>query len=207
MEIVSGLKEGDSVVSGSFSVITRTLKDGAKVRLQPANATMEPRIVEANRCKVQGVVIGVLFAALPRELAPMEDRGRIWVRATGSEGVSYEYMQAFMDDVTSATAQLVPESDVMMTQVPGVGGGPGVQGAVNSGFIRVFLNDKSDQDYAPTKDAARALFGEQGNDDGDQRHGRISGGGEQGVQVRPVEMRTRVGLASGGDVRVSRHLA
>ncbi len=33
MEIVSGLKEGESVVSGSFSVITRTLKDGMKVRV------------------------------------------------------------------------------------------------------------------------------------------------------------------------------
>ena len=28
--------------------------------LQPANAAMEPRIVDADRCKVQGVVIGVL---------------------------------------------------------------------------------------------------------------------------------------------------
>jgi HlyD family secretion protein len=33
MEIKSGVKEGDEVVSGPFSAITRTLKDGAKVRL------------------------------------------------------------------------------------------------------------------------------------------------------------------------------
>lgn len=33
MEIKSGLKEGDEVVSGPFSAITRTLKDGAKVRV------------------------------------------------------------------------------------------------------------------------------------------------------------------------------
>lgn len=33
MEIKSGLKEGDEVVSGPFSVITRTLKDGSKVRV------------------------------------------------------------------------------------------------------------------------------------------------------------------------------
>ena len=33
---------------------------GGKIRLQPANRTMEPRIVDADRCKVQGVVIGVL---------------------------------------------------------------------------------------------------------------------------------------------------
>ncbi len=35
MEIKSGLKVGDEVVSGPFSVITRSLKDDAKVRLEP----------------------------------------------------------------------------------------------------------------------------------------------------------------------------
>lgn len=33
LEIKSGLKEGDEVVSGPFSIITRTLKDGTKVRI------------------------------------------------------------------------------------------------------------------------------------------------------------------------------
>lgn len=33
MEIKSGLKAGDEVVSGSFSVVTRTLKDGATIRV------------------------------------------------------------------------------------------------------------------------------------------------------------------------------
>jgi len=34
MEIKSGVKEGDEVVSGPFSAITRTLKDGTKVRVE-----------------------------------------------------------------------------------------------------------------------------------------------------------------------------
>jgi repressor LexA len=33
---------------------------GNRIRLQPANAAMEPRIVDANQLRVQGVVIGVL---------------------------------------------------------------------------------------------------------------------------------------------------
>lgn len=90
-------------------------------------------------------LIFVCFQALPRELSPMEDRGRVWVRATGLEGVSYEYMQNFMDDVAKATGELVPEAKVMMTQVPGAGGAPGVQGAVNNGFVRVFLKDKAER--------------------------------------------------------------
>jgi HlyD family secretion protein len=31
MEIKSGIKEGDEVISGSYSAISRKLKDGAKV--------------------------------------------------------------------------------------------------------------------------------------------------------------------------------
>jgi hydrophobe/amphiphile efflux-1 (HAE1) family protein len=90
-------------------------------------------------------IIGTLLHALPKELSPMEDRGRLWVRATAAEGVSYEYMQHFMDDLSRETLARVPEARVTMTQVPGTGGGPGIQGAVNSGFVRLFLSDKSER--------------------------------------------------------------
>lgn len=43
IEIKSGLKEGDEVVSGSFGVITRTLKDGMKVSLEKPKKKAEPK--------------------------------------------------------------------------------------------------------------------------------------------------------------------
>ncbi|MES2695972.1 MAG: efflux RND transporter periplasmic adaptor subunit [Verrucomicrobiota bacterium] len=43
IEIKSGLKAGDEVVSGSFSVITRTLKDGSKVQLEKGKKKEEPK--------------------------------------------------------------------------------------------------------------------------------------------------------------------
>jgi multidrug efflux pump len=102
--------------------------------------------------KLRGWAIAILVGAigliylfmglLPRELTPLEDRGRIWVRATASEGASYDFMQHYMDDLTRAVQQKVPEGDVFMTQVPGVGGAPGVQGSVNNGFVRIFLKDR-----------------------------------------------------------------
>lgn len=97
---------------------------------------------------VLGVAAGSIyffFGLLPRELAPLEDRGRIWVRATAPEGVSYDYMQNFADDLAKAVAERVPEASVMMTQVPGSGGGQGVQGVINSGFVRVFLKDRKER--------------------------------------------------------------
>jgi len=43
MEIKSGLKVGDEIVSGPFSTITRTLKDGAKVRIDKPKLVVEKK--------------------------------------------------------------------------------------------------------------------------------------------------------------------
>lgn len=56
-------KNGEQVVAlldTGEATLKRFYRDGNKIRLQPANSTMEPRIVDADRCRVQGVVIGVL---------------------------------------------------------------------------------------------------------------------------------------------------
>ena len=56
-------RNGEQVVAlldTGEATLKRYYREGAKVRLQPANATMEPRIVDAERVRVQGVVIGVL---------------------------------------------------------------------------------------------------------------------------------------------------
>src|SRR5436305_1230405 len=56
-------KNGEQVVAlldSGEATLKRWFKEGGKVRLQPANSTMEARIVEADRVRVQGVVIGVL---------------------------------------------------------------------------------------------------------------------------------------------------
>jgi repressor LexA len=56
-------RNGEQVVAlldSGEATLKRFYKEGSRIRLQPANSSMEPRIVEAGRCKVQGVVIGVL---------------------------------------------------------------------------------------------------------------------------------------------------
>lgn len=57
-------KNGEQVVAlldTGEATLKRFYKEGAgKIRLQPANSTMQPRILEADRVRVQGVVIGVL---------------------------------------------------------------------------------------------------------------------------------------------------
>jgi repressor LexA len=57
-------RNGEQVValldSGEATLKRFYKEGGGRIRLQPANSTMEPRIVDADRCKIQGVVIGVL---------------------------------------------------------------------------------------------------------------------------------------------------
>jgi len=91
-----------------------------------------------------GVLIYFLMSHLPRELSPIEDRARLWVRARAPDGVSFDYMQSVMNELSAATAEKLPESEIMMTQVPS-GGGQGMQMPMNNAFVRVFLKDIEDR--------------------------------------------------------------
>jgi repressor LexA len=56
-------RNGEQVVAlldSGEATLKRFYREGSKIRLQPANSQMEPRIVDAGRCRIQGVVIGVL---------------------------------------------------------------------------------------------------------------------------------------------------
>jgi repressor LexA len=56
-------RNGEQVVAlldTGEATLKRYYREGSRIRLQPANSAMEPRIVEADRVRVQGVVIGVL---------------------------------------------------------------------------------------------------------------------------------------------------
>ncbi len=58
-------RNGEQVVALLSETGEATLKrfyreSGGRIRLQPANKTMEPRIVDGDKVRVQGVVIGVL---------------------------------------------------------------------------------------------------------------------------------------------------
>ncbi|MGD0462971.1 MAG: transcriptional repressor LexA [Tepidisphaeraceae bacterium] len=56
-------RNGEQVVAlldTGEATLKRFYREGSKIRLQPANSAMEPRVIEAGRCRVQGVVIGVL---------------------------------------------------------------------------------------------------------------------------------------------------
>ncbi len=99
-----------------------------------------------------GVVIVLSHRALPQELTPLEDRGRLWVRSTGPEGASFDYMVNTLDDLTMVVRDEIDDSiRLTMTQTPS----SSIAGVANSGFVRVFLKDRDQRTESQQELAAR----------------------------------------------------
>jgi multidrug efflux pump len=79
-------------------------------------------------------IVAIIYAVLPQELAPVEDRSRMSLSSTGPEGSSYEYMVDYLDSLSTLVNRAVPEQTSMIMRVP-------TGGAMNSGFLRLTLTD------------------------------------------------------------------
>ncbi|HXI02829.1 MAG TPA: transcriptional repressor LexA [Candidatus Saccharimonadales bacterium] len=56
-------RDGEMVIAlidGEETTLKKFFRQGEKIRLQPANAAMDPIIVDGSRVRIQGVVVGVL---------------------------------------------------------------------------------------------------------------------------------------------------
>jgi len=80
-------------------------------------------------------LIFLFYQLLPKETAPYDDRSYISLRATAPEGVSYDYMDRFMTDLTMLINDSVPEKKVsLVITSPGFG-----SASANSGVVRLGL--------------------------------------------------------------------
>jgi multidrug efflux pump len=87
---------------------------------------------------LSGVAIYFSGKSLQSELAPLEDRGYIRMQVTAPEGASFEYTDRFMYKLVDMVNDSIPEKRIMLTvTAPGFTG----SGAVNTGFVRLVLND------------------------------------------------------------------
>ena len=82
------------------------------------------------------VAIGYLWKEIPAEMAPMEDRSQITVNTRGAEGVSYEYMRDYTEDIAMLVDSIVPDAKSVTARV-----------SSNSGNIRISLKDIDERDY------------------------------------------------------------
>ena len=82
------------------------------------------------------IFIYILFAVIPTELAPLEDRSRLSIIATAPEGATFEYMDRYIDETVDILAKNVPEKEgIISVTSPGFG----ASSSVNSGFVNLIL--------------------------------------------------------------------
>lgn len=88
------------------------------------------------------VLIYFFYQLLPKETAPYDDRSYVSLRATAPEGVSYDYMDRFMTELTMLINDSVPEKKVsLVITSPGFG-----SSSSNSGFVRLGLVQPQERD-------------------------------------------------------------
>ena len=89
------------------------------------------------------IAIYMVYQQLPSELSPLEDRNTFRMFATGPEGVTFEYMDQYVNDVISTTMEEIPERDFIGTVTsPNFG----ASSSVNSAFLFAMLKDRSQRE-------------------------------------------------------------
>ena len=89
-----------------------------------------------------GGLIYFIGKDIPSELAPMEDRSQFRLQVTAPEGTAYDYMDRYIDRLTTFMLDSVPEKQTILSiTAPGF-----ISGATNSGMVRVALKDPKDRE-------------------------------------------------------------
>lgn len=77
-----------------------------------------------------------LWNTTPSEMAPLEDRSSLTVRTSGPEGVTYEFMRDYTEDVRALVDSIVPDAKFVTARVSSGGGN-----------LQITLKDLGDRDY------------------------------------------------------------
>ncbi len=89
-----------------------------------------------------GGIIVWIGSQLQSELAPMEDRSQFRLQVTAPEGTSFDYMDKYIDQLSNFIMDSVPEKRIVLSLTASSYS----SGSVNSGFVRVSLNDPGERE-------------------------------------------------------------
>ena len=81
-------------------------------------------------------LIGFLWNAIPAEMAPLEDRSQISINTRGAEGVTYEYIRDYTEDINQLVDSILPDAEAVTARV-----------SSGSGNVRITLKDMQDRNY------------------------------------------------------------
>ncbi|MBR5335164.1 MAG: efflux RND transporter permease subunit [Bacteroidaceae bacterium] len=78
-----------------------------------------------------------MWKSVPAEMAPMEDRSSITIRTMGAEGVTYEYMRDYTEEISRMADSIVPDAAFITARV-----------SSGSGNIQITLKDLKERGYS-----------------------------------------------------------
>lgn len=90
------------------------------------------------------LVVVLIWTSIPSEMAPMEDRSSITIRTSGPEGVTYEYMRDYTEDINRMADSILPDASFITARV-----------SSNTGNIQITLKDIAERDYTQMDVAER----------------------------------------------------
>lgn len=89
-------------------------------------------------------IILLLWNIIPSEMAPMEDRSQIRISTRGAEGMTYEYIRDYTEDINHLVDSIVPDAESVTARV-----------SSGSGNVRITLKDMKDRKYTQMQVAER----------------------------------------------------
>ena len=78
-----------------------------------------------------------MWSSIPSEMAPLEDRSSITIRTMGAEGVTYEYMRDYTEDINRLADSIVPDAAFITARV-----------SSGSGNVQITLKDINKRNYS-----------------------------------------------------------
>ena len=129
-------------------------------------------------------VIVWLWNAIPGELAPLEDRSSLTVRTSGPEGVTYEYMRDYTEEINMLVDEIIPEAKYVTARVQS-----------GSGYIQVQLVDIGERERSQmetAEDLSRAVRGKTVARSFVQQQSTFGGGRGGGMPVQYVLQATNI---------------
>ena len=84
-------------------------------------------------------LIAWMWSQLPSEMAPLEDRSFVTINAVAQEGITFDYMQRYADNMVAIVQEQIPEA------YDNLSSGVGMMGAVNTCWLRIKLVQPEDR--------------------------------------------------------------
>lgn len=82
------------------------------------------------------IIIILLWNHIPSEMSPLEDRSQITINTRGAEGMTYEYIRDYTEDINLLVDSVVPDAESVTARV-----------SSGSGNIRITLKNMKERDY------------------------------------------------------------